>query len=191
MMQDAACRSSILAPPDEEAIAAAAKLALRRVASTVGVVTCRVDGNCHAMTATAISAVSMAPPSMLVCVNRSASFHQAISHAIFFAINILSREQASVSRACGGASQGEDRFKIGGWDLDGDAPLLAGSQASIVCRREHSSVFGSHTIFIGQIVSVSTSDYVDPLIYCDGHYASRPVGAMRQVDPDTGIWPAF
>ena len=77
------------AVPLNEELAAQTKLALRRLASAVAVVTCRDGERRHAMTATAVSAMSMQPPSMIVCVNRSAAFHAAISLATSFAINIL------------------------------------------------------------------------------------------------------
>ena len=67
------------AVPLNEELAAQTKLALRRLASAVAVVTCRDGERRHAMTATAVNAMSMQPPSMIVCVNRSAAFHAAIS----------------------------------------------------------------------------------------------------------------
>jgi hypothetical protein len=76
--------------PDEQ-LAAQTKLALRRLASAVAVVSCRYGDMRHAMTATAVNAMSMNPPSMIVCVNRATTFHGAISTAKRFAINILHR----------------------------------------------------------------------------------------------------
>ncbi len=74
--------------PDDR-LAAQTKLALRRLASAVAVVTCQDGRTRHAMTATAVNAMSMQPPSMIICVNRSSAFHAAISRADNFAINIL------------------------------------------------------------------------------------------------------
>lgn len=96
-----------------------AKLALRRLASSVSVVTCRTGGCNYAMTATAVSALSMEPPSMLLCVNRSAAFHRALIGANEFAINILSRAHVDISRFCSGGASPEDRFNIGDWDTRG------------------------------------------------------------------------
>ena len=76
--------------PDEQ-LAAQTKLALRRLASAVAVVSCRYGDMRHATTATAVNAMSMNPPSMIVCVNRATTFHGAISTAKRFAINILHR----------------------------------------------------------------------------------------------------
>jgi hypothetical protein len=50
------------AVPLNEELAAQTKLALRRLASAVAVVTCRDGERRHAMTATAVSAMSMDPP---------------------------------------------------------------------------------------------------------------------------------
>ena len=93
-----------------EQLAAQTRLALRRLASAVAVVSCRDGQTRHAMTATAVNAMSMDPPSMIVCVNRATTFHGAISAATRFAINILHRSQIEISIGCGGKTRGDDRF---------------------------------------------------------------------------------
>src|SRR5438105_4315727 len=95
------------AVPLNDQLAVQTKLALRRLASAVAVVTCRDGQTRHAMTATAVNAMSMQPPSMIVCVNRAAAFHAAISRAESFAINILHRSQIEISMGCGGSVRGE------------------------------------------------------------------------------------
>jgi flavin reductase (DIM6/NTAB) family NADH-FMN oxidoreductase RutF len=150
-----------------------AKLALRRLASSVSVVTCRHDGQNYAMTATSVSAISMAPPSMLVCINQSAAFHRALNNAQEFAINILSRAHVKISRLCSGGASGESRFETGYWDTRAVAPVLVDAQAAIICRKDKSLEYGTHTIFMGRITSISMNGDVDPLIYVDGQYAGR------------------
>lgn len=157
---------------DKEQVASLSRLALRRLASGVSVVTCKSGDEFHAMTATAISALSMEPPSMLVCVNRRAVFHRAIETARHFAINILTEAQAEVSAACGGGASGDAKFAYGEWDMDGLSPELIGAQATLHCEKNEARAFGSHTIFIGNIASVSFSERVNPLVYCDGKYTS-------------------
>jgi len=154
-------------------IEADAKLALRRLASSVSVVTCRHEGRNYAMTATSVSALSMAPPSMLVCVNRSALFHGALDHAAEFAINILSRAHADISRLCSGGAAPESRFNVGDWDTQASAPILNDAQAAIICRKDKKLEYGTHSVFMGRIVSISTNGDVDPLIYVDGQYTGR------------------
>jgi flavin reductase (DIM6/NTAB) family NADH-FMN oxidoreductase RutF len=156
-------------PPDDR-LAAQTKLALRRLASAVAVVTCRDDRTRHAMTATAVNAMSMQPPSMIVCVNCSSSFHAAVSRADSFAINILHRDQEQISMGCGGNVRGEDRFHSAAWDEENGVPVLPDAQARIVCAKQDRFDYGSHTIFLGRVTSVGIHGEVDPLIYVDGHY---------------------
>jgi flavin reductase (DIM6/NTAB) family NADH-FMN oxidoreductase RutF len=166
------------AVPLNEELAAQTKLALRRLASAVAVVTCRDGERRHAMTATAVSAMSMQPPSMIVCVNRSAAFHAAISLATSFAINILRRNQIEISMGCGGEARGEDRFGFGAWGEETGVPVLIDAQARVVCIKEAKFDYGSHTIFIGRVTSVGIHGEVDPLIYVDGKYTCLPPDAV-------------
>ena len=126
------------------------------------------------MTATAVSAMSMQPPSMLVCVNRSSTFHAAISRADTFAINILNRSQVQISMGCGGKARGEDRFHSAAWKEENGVPVLPDAQARIVCAKQDRFDYGSHTIFVGRVTSVGVHGAVDPLIYVDGHYTGLP-----------------
>ena len=155
-------------------LAARTKLALRRLASAVAVVTCRDAEARHAMTATAVNAMSMQPPSMIVCVNRASAFHAAISRAGSFAINILHRGQVQVSKGCGGSVRGEERFGLGGWSEEHGVPVLLDAQACIVCAKEDRFDYGSHTIFLGRVTCVDIHGAVDPLIYVDGRYTGLP-----------------
>jgi flavin reductase (DIM6/NTAB) family NADH-FMN oxidoreductase RutF len=167
--------------PLQDQLAAQTKLALRRLASAVAVVTCRDGTTRHAMTATAVNAMSMQPPSMIVCVNRASAFHAAISRADSFAINILNRGQERISMGCGGRLRGEDRFGFGEWSGEGGVPVLPAAQACIVCRKQDRFDYGSHTIFLGRVASVGVHGAVDPLIYVDGHYTGLP--ADEPVEP--------
>lgn len=174
------------ATPQDDSLAAQTRLALRRLASSVAVVTCHDGRARHAMTATAVNAMSMQPPSMIVCVNRAALFHAAISEATSFAINILHRSQIDISMGCGGKARGEERFGFGTWGEDGGVPVLANSQARIVCANDARFDYGSHTIFIGRVTSIGMHGTIDPLIYVDGHYTCLPpdqsVATVAQVE---------
>ncbi len=168
--------SSATAPPaapGTEDLAMQAKLALRRMAKSVTVITCRHEGRRYAMAATAVDALSMDPPSMIISVNRSASIHAPLSAGTGFCINVLSRAQEEISRACGGRLKGEDRFALGRW-VDGKdgIPVLADAQANIVCRNELSVSYGTHGIFIGRVMEVRHHGEIDPLVYVDGRYTT-------------------
>jgi flavin reductase (DIM6/NTAB) family NADH-FMN oxidoreductase RutF len=160
-------------PASATQLVADAKRALRRLASSVSVVTCRHDGRNHAMTATSVSALSMAPPSMLVCVNRTARFHAALGEAGEFGINVLSRAHVVISKLCSGEASAESRFTVGDWDTRAAAPVLVDAQAAIICRKDKQLEYGTHTVFMGRIISIATNGDVDPLIYVDGQYTGR------------------
>ena len=110
----------------DDALAPTLKSALRNLVRSVVVVTAQVDGRPFAMAATAVSEVSMAPPSMLVCINRNAAIFQAIDAGSDLMLNVLSADHEAVSRACGGGVRGGERFAIGHWEdaVEGRPPFL-------------------------------------------------------------------
>lgn len=155
-----------------DAIAEQTKLALRRFARSVAIITTFHQGQRFAMAATAVSELSLSPAAMLVCVNRSASLHAALTVGAPFCINLLGASQTEISQACGGRVRGEARFEHGSWSSGAlGVPVLDNAQANLVCLTESSTDYGSHTIFIGRIVEVVTGGDVDPLVYVDGQYS--------------------
>ena len=146
------------------------KEAMRRVAATVNVISICVDGKPMGITATAVSVVSMDPPSLLVCVNQAASVHPKIENVVHFSVNVLHRDQAEVATIFADRSLEAQRF-IRGWDNDCTTPpRLRNAQASILCRRIDHHRFGTHSIFIGVVEDVVTRAEVDPLLYVDGGF---------------------
>ena len=144
--------------------------AMRRVASTVNVISINVDGQPMGVTATAVSAVSLDPPSLLVCINRAASLHAPMGDMSHFRINVLHRDQQEIARMFADRSQHALRF-LSGWDLEcAGAPRLIDAQATVLCRRTDSHSFGTHSIFIGVVEESTARDDVDPLVYLDGRY---------------------
>jgi flavin reductase (DIM6/NTAB) family NADH-FMN oxidoreductase RutF len=145
--------------------------AMRRVASTVNVISICVDGQPMGITATAVSSVSLDPPSLLVCINRAASLHEPMGDMSHFRVNVLHAEQVEVARMFADRSQHALRFHSG-WDIGcAGAPRLMDAQATILCRRIDSHSFGTHSIFIGVVEDADSRDGVDPLIYLDGNYS--------------------
>lgn len=157
-------------------LAEATRDGLRRLAKAVVVITTRWKGERFAMAATAVNEVSMDPPSMLACINRSASIHAPIAAGADFCINILSADQQHISRICSGANKGEARFEVGQWgETMIGVPRLMDAQSVLVCLNERHHDYGTHTVFLGRVVEVYTSPVVDPLVYVDGRYSSvRP-----------------
>jgi flavin reductase (DIM6/NTAB) family NADH-FMN oxidoreductase RutF len=130
------------------------------------------------MSATAVCELSLDPPSMIVCVNRSASLYSFLEGGAPFAINILHFSQAALASRCGGQVKGEERFAEGDWcPAASGVPLLADAQASIVCSNAGHFEHGTHAVFIGNVEEVFLSGDPGPLVYLDGRFTRAHDGA--------------
>lgn len=150
------------------------RLALRRFARAVVVISAREGDNRYAMVATAVSELSLDPPSMVICVNRAASIHSPLDRGAAFCINVLHSAQEEVAKTCGGATKGEARFAVGEWreDSQGGVPWLADAQASILCDNVDKLSFGTHQLFVGRVTRAAFAPQTAPLLYADGRYAA-------------------
>jgi flavin reductase (DIM6/NTAB) family NADH-FMN oxidoreductase RutF len=150
------------------------KQAMRRLAASVVVVTARDGDARYAMAASSCTSLSMEPPSILLCVNRTASIYPILDHGKDFCINVLSGSHEAVSVACSGAMKGEDRFRTGDWqnDPDTNVPFLSDAQASLICAVDDIHHYGTHGIFVGKVKRVHLHGDVYPLIYVNGGYSS-------------------
>ena len=160
------------AAPGDETIALQLRAGLRRLGKAVVMITAFHDERRWAMTATAVSELSMDPPSLLICVNRSASMFEGLTAGqANFAVNILHAGQIDIANAGAGATKGEGRFAVGSWKAHPcGTPWLEGAQASFLCRYERHIEYGTHAVVIGRVTEARTAGDVDPLIYVDGGY---------------------
>lgn len=144
--------------------------AMRSLAAGVTIITTAIGTRAFGMTATAVTSLSMSPPSLSIAVNRSASIYPALLERKAFRLNILRDTDAEFCRAFSSAS-GPDRFEHGAWEEDDNGlPMLLGAQATIACTLGPKLEFGSHAIIVGQVVAVSAAEDVAPLLYLDGAY---------------------
>ena len=67
-------------------------------------------------------------------------------------------------------ARGEDRFAAGVWDQRHGVPVLANAQSYFICRTAHRHEFGTHTIFIGELIDARHREDAAPLTYYDRHY---------------------
>lgn len=136
-------------------------------ASGVTVITTSVDGKPFGTTVSAVSSLSMEPPMMLVCLNRSSNTHDAVKAAGGFAINILASDQGALAYTF--AKKGDDKFKdVVTEDVVG-LPTLKGALATLVCRTVEETTGGTHTVFLGEVLNADSSD-AEPLAYYRGKF---------------------
>ena len=153
---------------DQEAF----KEALRGWASGVTVVTARDGNKKHGMTVSAFSSVSADPPLVLVCANQSSTTHGLIEKGGVFAVNILAAHQQEVSNIFASSKHEETRLEQVGWkEGETGAPLINEALASLECTVASAHREGSHTIYVGHVQAVHTTD-AEPLLYYAGGYRS-------------------
>jgi flavin reductase (DIM6/NTAB) family NADH-FMN oxidoreductase RutF len=117
-----------------------------RFASGVTVITAEHEGRPYGTTASAVSSLSLDPPMLLVCLNKSSSTGQAIAAARRFAVNILAEGQADAAMQFAGKG---DKF-AGQRIVAGGAgqPLLEDALANLECRVVEEVTGGTHSVFL-------------------------------------------
>lgn len=159
---------------------AAFRAALGSFPTGVAVMTSEVDGVPHGMTANAVSSVSLDPPLVLVCVDRTAHMAAVVERAGRFALNLLAAEQADLSTRFADPDRGLGAREFVGLTVQRGAvevPLLSGTVAHIECQVDRIVPAGDHLVVLGAVVALdSTMDA--PLAYLRGQYgAFTPHGA--------------
>jgi flavin reductase (DIM6/NTAB) family NADH-FMN oxidoreductase RutF len=158
------------ADPNVE-VQAAFRNAMRRFASTVSIISVQSGAERHGTTATAVTSVSLDPPSLLVCMNQDSRLHGFLRKEDRFCVNFLHVGNRDISQAFSSAMPGAERFAHGDWQTDHHGiPYLADAQANLFCAKDVELPYGSHTIFIGRVFDARVRDDVSPLLYGNGCY---------------------
>lgn len=145
--------------------------AMRRVASSVTVVTTDGPGGRHGATVSAFCSVSADPPSALVCLKADSRIARSVAANGVFCVNVLPRTRQDIADRFAGCDDAHivDRFDgIEGPPSNCPAPLIAGATA-FHCELRESLEFGSHRIFIGHVVQ-AWEGTAEPLAYLNGGY---------------------
>jgi len=152
---------------------AAFKLALSHFASGVTVVTTEHGGKPFGMTVASFASLSLHPPLVLICIEKSVKTHDAIAAAGKFGVSILSSDQEDISARF--ASRADDKFA--GIEMrrgELGVPLIAGALTTLECSVYDQLPGGDHTIFVGEVVSIRTSEG-SPLIYFRSGYGEMQI----------------
>ena len=144
---------------------------MRRVASSVAVVTTDGTAGCHGATVSAFSSVSADPPMILVCLRSDSRIAEAVAVNGNLCINVLPQDRHDLANRFAGRDDHlvEDRFSgVDYYGARGAAPeidgatIFSGSVEQIVPA-------GSHSIFICKVQTVRDGAAA-PLAYLDGNY---------------------
>ena len=165
--------------------AAQFKQGMRSLAGAVCIITSKSHGRRYGMTATAVCSATAEPPTVLVCINRMAATHRAISEAGLFCVNVLRHEDQALSALFSGGQRAEERFRAEQWStLATGAPVLVNALVSFDCRLVNRLDHGTHTIFLGEVERLQIGRKGKPLLYSDGQYAKLASLAHGEALPE-------
>jgi flavin reductase (DIM6/NTAB) family NADH-FMN oxidoreductase RutF/DNA-binding GntR family transcriptional regulator len=136
--------------------------------SGVTVVTTRTPENAFGMTASSVTSLSLDPPMMLACLNKSSPTSGAVSQAGAFAVNVLGEGHEHLAQQF--AVRSDDKF-TGVAVVEGTlgVPVLADALAHIECEVVEEVSGGTHTVFLGRVVEAKAEEG-SPLTYFRGGF---------------------
>lgn len=143
--------------------------ALSRFASGITVVSTKdAAGALHGITVSAFCSVSLDPPLVLICIEKTTASYYAFEESRVFVVNILDESQSPLSERF--AAPFTNKFK----DIEfqpgiDDVPVMRDALASLECRLKFAYDGGDHSIFVGEVEKVTIRGG-DPLIHFEGEY---------------------
>jgi flavin reductase (DIM6/NTAB) family NADH-FMN oxidoreductase RutF len=140
-------------------------------ATGIAVIVTQRDGEVHAMTANAVTSLSLDPMLMLFCPGKKSKMAAHLHEMTHFSINFLRTEQQALST-----------YFAGGWKEPAPppfrfvpctegAPRLEGSLAALGCEKHELIEAGDHWIVIGRVVALHKGiEPHRPLLFFRGNY---------------------
>ena len=139
-----------------------------RFASGVTVVTTRADKRDFGTTASAVSSLSMQPPMLLICLNRTSETQAAILQSKRFVVNVLAEGQEEVAKRF--ATKAASKFEAGEVVRSHKGlPMVQGALAHLECTVAETATGGTHTVFLSEVEQADASDG-GPLTYYRGRF---------------------
>ncbi|MDE2597562.1 MAG: flavin reductase [Sphingomonadales bacterium] len=104
----------------------------------------------------ALMPVSLEPPAMAICVNRSAGAHQALVGAGLFCINLLHSALDGHILPFADPAARELRFTQADWQQHGESGIwyIAGAAANLFCETAELLAHGTHDLIVGNVVDL-------------------------------------
>lgn len=141
-----------------------------RIASGIAIITARDGDRDVGMTVSTLCSVSLSPPLVLVCVDRSASMHDLLLRHPKLGISIVATEHEAHSRRFADRTATQRFEGIPFSRGRSKVMLLDNAMAHLECQLVRHHEAGDHTIFIAE-VERGTLGEGRPLLYFRGGYA--------------------
>ncbi|MCW3016661.1 MAG: flavin reductase domain protein FMN-binding protein [Solirubrobacterales bacterium] len=137
-------------------------------ASGVSVITACANEQPVGTTASALCSLSLEPPMVVVCMNKTSQTRAVIDAAGQFAVNILSETQGALAQHF--ATKHPNKFADVSFQVGPfGQPLLEDALAHLECRVTERLTGGTHTVFLAEVHS-ATAWSRNPLAYFRGRY---------------------
>jgi flavin reductase (DIM6/NTAB) family NADH-FMN oxidoreductase RutF len=125
------------------------------------------EGRPRGLTLIAFCGVSLEPPLVLVCIDRSSNTLPAIQHSGGFTVNVIGSHSPHVARLM--ATKAGDKFEKIAWRRpeipEGGPVLYEDSAAHLVCKTWQATEGGDHWIFIGEVMDGAAAESQEPLVF--------------------------
>lgn len=129
--------------------------AMAHLGAAVSIVTSDGPEGRVGFTATAICSVTDTPPTLLVCLNQSASAHDAVLGNGQLCVNVLGEGHDQLALAFGGKTAMESRFKTAEWSqAENGCPMLDAVPLALSCRIKRTLTEGTHDILICPVEAI-------------------------------------
>lgn len=143
---------------------------MRNLAASVSIVSAQNQQKKNfAMTVSSVTSLSVAPPSLLVCINKDASIHNILEIGSQFAVNLLTKDHIEIANVCSSKDKEDQRFDFNNWELD-NPPYIQDAQANIFCEVDKIFDYHTHSIVVGSVKRVLNKKNFNTLMYANGGY---------------------
>jgi flavin reductase (DIM6/NTAB) family NADH-FMN oxidoreductase RutF len=147
-------------------------------ATGINVVTTVLDGTLYGITVNAFCSVSLTPPQVLICIDKTANTHDILQKSGVYAVNMLDESQKNLSeRFARRDTEGGKTFAdIDYYTAETGCPIFSNALARMECKIVAQYEGGDHTIFLGEVLNLSYQDSETkealPLLYYRSNYRS-------------------
>ncbi|MFC7776712.1 NADH-dependent FMN reductase RutF [Pantoea sp. GCM10028869] len=145
--------------------------AMACLGAAVNIITTDGPAGRAGFTASAVCSVTDTPPTLLVCLNRSASVWPIFSDNGYLCVNTLAAGHEDLSTLFGGKTPMAERFAAADWHtLASGSPLLDGALVSFDCKVAQVVSVGTHDILFCEVQALVRNDETHGLAWFDRGY---------------------
>lgn len=145
--------------------------AMACLGAAVNIITTDGPAGRAGFTASAVCSVTDTPPTLLVCLNRSASVWPIFRDNGYLCVNTLAAGHENLSTLFGGKTPMAERFAAADWHtLASGSPLLDGALVSFDCKVAQVVSVGTHDILFCEVQALVRNDETHGLAWFDRGY---------------------